>query len=231
MRERIDTTPAWARQKPSLALIRHGTQRPAACALLALDFDVRVVSADGDRDEAYDADALLLLAAAASFRHDVARIRARSELPLVVVLDDTDVTRSVGALEAGADDVLSRPYDDSELLARLRAVMRRVSRPPARLVRVADLEIDLDRRDVRRAGRAIALSRTEFDLLCALARRSGVIVPHDQLLRDVWGNEDAANIATLHTFISGLRSKVDEGTARPMLRTVRGIGYVLDPAT
>jgi two-component system copper resistance phosphate regulon response regulator CusR len=221
---------SWMRPKPALALIGRNPHRGDPSALLSLDFDVRVLGPSGDANPpaAYDADAVLLLTGTASFRSDVARIRAQSAIPLVVVLDDADAEGAVGALEAGADDVLAQPYHELELLARLRAVMRRVTRPATNVLRFGDLEIDVERRDVRRAGRHIALSRTEFDLLRALARRSGSVVPRDVLTREVWGSSEAASTATLHTFISMLRAKIDDGTQPPLVRTVRGVGYALD---
>jgi two-component system, OmpR family, copper resistance phosphate regulon response regulator CusR len=223
---------SWMRPKPALALIGRNAHRGDPSALLSLDFDVRVLGSAGEANlpGAYDADAVLLLTGTASFRSDVARIRAQSAIPLVVVLDDADAERAVSVLEAGADDVLAQPYHEPELLARLRAVMRRVTRPATSVLHFGDLEIDLERRDVRRGGRHVALSRTEFDLLRALARRSGTVVPRDVLTSEVWGSSEAASTATLHTFISMLRAKVDDGTSPPLVRTVRGIGYALDPA-
>jgi DNA-binding response OmpR family regulator len=224
---------SWTRPKPALALIGRNAHRGDPTALLSLDFDVRVLAPGSDANvpAAYDADAVLLLTASASFRSDVARIRAQSGIPLVVVLDDADAEGAVSVLEAGADDVLAQPYHEPELLARLRAVMRRVARPSSNVLRFGDLELDVERRDVRRGSRHIGLSRTEFDLLRSLARRNGGVVPRDVLTREVWGSTDAASTATLHTFISMLRAKIDDGTHPPLVRTVRGIGYALDPAS
>jgi DNA-binding response OmpR family regulator len=187
-----------------------------------LDFDVRTAP-----ETARDVQVIVLFSSAATYRAELADTRRCSAAPLVLVLDFADVTQRVTALEDGADDVLSEPYETCELLARVRAVMRRVSRPMPALLRVADLELDLEAGGVRRGGRPILLSRTEFALLAALARRGGDVVPHRRLAEEVWGSSDSVTATTLHTFMSYLRGKIEEPSRARLLRTVRGVGYAL----
>ncbi|MBV8750103.1 MAG: response regulator transcription factor [Candidatus Eremiobacteraeota bacterium] len=212
----------WTRAKPALELAGDGRWDARLLATLGLDFDVLTNGSPRD-----GAEAILLFTTVAACRDDVAEVRGRSAAVLVAVLENADVLQRVEALEDGADDVLSEPYETCELLARLRAVMRRVHRPLPNLLRVADLELDLARGGVRRGTRAIDLSRTEFALLTALARRAGDVVPHRRLAEEVWGTPDAVGPTTLHTFVSYLRGKIEEPSRARLLRTVRGVGYAL----
>ena len=212
----------WSREKPVLELAGEPPADARLVATLGLDFDVCREPAPGR-----EARAILLFGGLAGYRDELASIRLRSAAPLVVVLSDADVTGRVTALEDGADDVLCVPFEPCELLARLRAVMRRVVRPLPSVLRVADLELDLDRGGVRRGERRVDLSRTEFALLAALARRNGDVVPHELLAQEVWGSTGGVSATTLHTFISYLRGKIEEPSRVRLLRTVRGVGYAL----
>jgi two-component system response regulator MprA len=211
----------WSREKPVLELAGEPAGDPRLLATLRLDFAVEREPVAGQAPQA-----ILLFGSLAGYRDELAELRLRSAAPLVVVLTDADVTERVTALEDGADDVLSVPYEPCELVARLRAVIRRVIRPLPNVLRVADLELDLDRGGVRRGERRVELSRTEFALLTALARRSGDVVPHELLAREVWG-PPGVTATTLHTFISYLRGKIEEPSRTRLLRTVRGVGYAL----
>jgi DNA-binding response OmpR family regulator len=212
----------WTRGKPALELAGDGRWDQRLIAMLRLDFDVRTAPG-GDAA----AQAIVLFASPATYRDELAALRRRSAAPLVLILDTADVTQRVTALEEGADDVLCEPYETSELHARVRAVMRRVVRPMPSLLRVADLEMDLEGGSVRRGGRAILLSRTEFALLAALARRSGDVVSHESLAQEVWGSPHGVTATTLHTFMSYLRGKIEDPSRARLLRTVRGVGYAL----
>jgi len=211
----------WTRAKPALELAGERRWDARLLATLGLDFDVVTNGAVND------AEAILLFTTVPACRENVVEVRSRSAAVLVAVLENADVLQRVEALEDGADDVLSEPYETCELLARLRAVMRRVHRPLPNVLRVADLELDLARGGVRRGTRAIDLSRTEFALLTALARRAGDVVPHRRLAEEVWGGPDAVGPTTLHTFVSYLRGKIEEPSRTRLLRTVRGVGYAL----
>lgn len=215
-------TAVWTRGKPALELAGDGRWDQRLIATLRLDFDVRTAHADERATQA-----IVLFASPQTYRDELARVRRRSAAPLVLVLDTADVTQRVTALEDGADDVLCEPYETCELHARVRAVMRRVVRPMPSLLRVADLEMDLEAGGVRRGGRSILLSRTEFALLAALARRGGDVVPHELLAQEVWGSPGGVTATTLHTFMSYLRGKIEDPTRTRLLRTVRGVGYAL----
>lgn len=164
---------------------------------------------------------------------DVLReLRARQDATPVLILTARDsLPDRVKGLDAGADDYLVKPFAFPELLARLRALLRRSqSAEPTRL-RLADLEVDLVNRVVSRAGGALTLTAREFDLLAYLLRCSGQTVTRDMLARDVWKETSRAtpldNVIDVH--ISHLREKVDRGFEPKLLHTIRGVGFVLEP--
>jgi two-component system, OmpR family, response regulator len=160
----------------------------------------------------------------------IATLRAEGvSAPVLVLTALGSIEDRVEGLEGGADDYLVKPFAFSELLARLNALVRR---PPLAhqtdTLRVADLVIDVRRRRVERAGRRIELTPQEYKLLEFLARRAGETVTRTMLLESLWGFhfDPRTNIVDAH--VSRLRSKVDRGFDRELIRTLRGVGYVLD---
>jgi DNA-binding response OmpR family regulator len=147
---------------------------------------------------------------------------------LFVTARDDEVDRILG-LELGADDYLVKPFSPRELVARLRAVLRRAGpesvRPAARRLRAGAVELDLDRRQVSAAGTPVALTATEFDLLAALLARPGMVFSRERLLSQVWGYQAAAGTRTVDVHVAQVRAKL--GEASP-IRTVRGVGYTAD---
>jgi two-component system, OmpR family, response regulator len=142
-----------------------------------------------------------------------------------------EVDDRVKGLKAGGDDYLVKPFAFSELLARLEALERRTksrSDAPTTVLRVADLEMDLLRRDVRRNGETIDLQPREFQLLEFLLRHAGQVVTRTMLLEGVWDYHFDPQTNVIDVHISRLRSKIDRGFDRPLLHTVRGVGYRLD---
>ena len=137
--------------------------------------------------------------------------------------DETDVLVGLGV---GADDYITKPFSMREVVARVRAVLRRADAPqPAqRPVRVGALVVDADRRPVVLDDQAVALTPTEFDLLLCLARRPGVVLRRDQLLAEVWGYRDAGGARTVDSHVRALRRKLRDD----LIRTVHGVGYALD---
>jgi DNA-binding response OmpR family regulator len=157
------------------------------------------------------------------------RIREHSRIPIVMLTARGDETDRVVGLELGADDYLPKPFGPRELLARMRAVLRR-SLPEAQSerLRVGDLEIDVAARRVVLRGREIELTALELDLLLALARRAGRVVPRDALFAAAGRSDTAVSERTVDVHISHLRTKLgDDPRAQKRIRTVRGVGYVL----
>jgi DNA-binding response OmpR family regulator len=145
---------------------------------------------------------------------------------LMLTARDAEEDVLVG-LGVGADDYMAKPFSARELVARVRALLRRVERRPAApgdAVRVGDVEVDPARRTVVVAGESAELTRTEFDLLALLAARPGVVFTREQLLAEVWGWRDGSGLRTVDSHIRGLRRKI--GAER--VRTVHGVGYALD---
>jgi two-component system, OmpR family, KDP operon response regulator KdpE len=164
---------------------------------------------------------------------DVAReLRTWSSAPVIVLSVVGDESEKVAALDAGADDYVTKPVGVDELLARLRAALRRASPPGEPVIRVGELEVDLDKHEVRVGGNPVHLTPHEFDLLRYLARNEGKLLTHRMILQEVWGPGygDATNI--LHVNVSQLRRKIEPDPARPRyLLTEPGAGYrLVDPA-
>lgn len=157
----------------------------------------------------------------------VARLHARSDAPIIVVADTRDEERVVTALDAGAADVVPLPVRQLELVARVNAAMRR--RPPSTTgieANLDGLQVDGGRREATVAGRPLALTPTEFELLSVIAARRGEIVDHWKLLRAGWADHREVDLETLRTHLNHLNQKlVAEG--HPGLRNVRGRGYGL----
>ena len=158
------------------------------------------------------------------------RLRAESDVPILILTARTDLDDRVEGLDSGADDYLVKPFERQELLARMRALMRR--RPPrgsAALV-VGDLRLNPDTREVTRGEREIELTNREFELLEYLMRNQRLVVSRERLLEEVWGYDPLAMTNTIDVFISNLRRKLEEGGEPRLLHTKRGAGYVLRAA-
>jgi two-component system OmpR family response regulator len=159
-------------------------------------------------------------------------LRASANTTPVLILSALgEVDDRVKGLKAGGDDYLVKPFAFSELLARLEALARRAhsgAEAQSTTLKVADLEMDLLRREVRRAGRPIDLQPREFQLLEFLLRHAGQVVTRTMLLEGVWDYHFDPQTNVIDVHISRLRSKIDKGFDRPLLHTVRGAGYRLD---
>ncbi len=155
------------------------------------------------------------------------RLRADDDVPILMLTARDEVEMRVEGLDTGADDYLVKPFDRQELLARLRALLRR--RPPrgsASLI-CADLQLNSDTHEVSRAERAIELTQREFELLEFLMRNERIVVPRQRLLEEVWGYDPFATTNTIEVFVSNLRRKLESGGEPRLLHTIRGAGYVL----
>lgn len=165
----------------------------------------------------------------------LAMIRTLSDVPVLVATARDDEAQVVRLLDAGADDYIIKPYSAAQVLARVRAVLRRQGRggeTPTGEVRIADLVIDPYGREVHLGGRPLTLTRKEFDLLLYLAQRPGQVVSKDNLLADVWHLPWGGGDRTVDVHVSWLRRKLGESAAEPrFLHSVRGVGVKLvDPS-
>ncbi|HEX8857350.1 MAG TPA: response regulator transcription factor [Thermoleophilaceae bacterium] len=159
---------------------------------------------------------------------DVAkRLRESSDVPILMLTARDATDARVAGLDAGADDYLVKPFERDELLARLRALLRR--RPPrgSAFLTVGDLRLNPDTREVFRGDRAVELTTREFELLEYLMRNERLVVSRDALLEKVWGYQVLVETNTVDVFVSNLRRKLESGGEPRMLHTVRGAGYVL----
>jgi two-component system alkaline phosphatase synthesis response regulator PhoP len=155
------------------------------------------------------------------------RVRANSDLPIIMLTArDDDVDKIVG-LELGADDYLTKPFNPRELVARVKAVLRRTVRTeqPGQVLHIGDLTIDPARREATVAGKRVPLRTKEFDLLLALVEHKGIVLSRDQLLDQVWGFDFAGQTRTVDVHIAHLRDKLAESELE--IETVWGVGYKL----
>src|SRR6202035_3266602 len=155
------------------------------------------------------------------------RLREWSEAPVIVLTVRDDVQEKVAALDAGADDYVTKPFSTPELLARLRAAQRK-TRPEEEIsvFKNRDLVVDLTARVVTRAGREIKLSATEYALLRLFVRHPGRVLTHRYILREIWGPKSEEHRQYLRVYITHLRQKIETDPATPLLiKTTPGIGY------
>jgi two-component system copper resistance phosphate regulon response regulator CusR len=152
--------------------------------------------------------------------------RAGDRVPILMLTARGALEEKVRGLELGADDYLPKPFEFPELLARVRALLRRDKMHRARVIRVADLEIDTAQRRVTRGGALIGLSQREYDLLEALAAHEGQVLTRDVIQERVWMDDESYS-NTVDVYIGLLRKKVDAGHHEKLIQTVRGVGYTL----
>jgi two-component system, OmpR family, KDP operon response regulator KdpE len=219
----------------------HSIRRAVGRALTARGYDVRLAT---DGEEA--------LSVAAAFQPDLVvldlnlpaldglsvcrQLRAWSPVPILVLSVREDEADKVAALDLGADDYLTKPFGIDELLARVRALLRRAGAqgaPKPVRFRADELEIDLDTSSVTRAGAEVRLTKTEWALLTQFCQHPGKLLTHRWLLERVWGPGYAEDVDVLRVFVSQLRKKLEQDPARPkLIATDPGIGYrwLLRPA-
>ena len=159
---------------------------------------------------------------------EVAReLRVQSDVPILILTARDAVESRVEGLDAGADDYLVKPFERQELLARLRALLRR--RPPRGQANlsVGDLRLNPDTHEVARGERTVELTQREFELLEYLMRNERIVVSRQRLLDEVWGYDPFSMTNTIEVFVSNLRRKLESGGEPRLLHTIRGAGYVL----
>ena len=152
----------------------------------------------------------------------------RVRTPILMLTARDTVTDRVHGLDVGADDYLTKPFATEELLARVRALGRRGTTAAEDQLRVADLVLDAARHEVRRGDRPIELTPREFELLEFLMRHVGRVVTREQIFQNVWRDAEGASSKAVDVYVHYLRNKIDRDTARPLVRTIRGVGYKVD---
>lgn len=157
-------------------------------------------------------------------------IRAESGVPIVMLTAKTDTVDVVLGLESGADDYVVKPFKPKELVARVRARLRRSEAEPAEVLTIGDITVDVPGHQVTRDGEQISLTPLEFDLLVALARKPRQVFTREVLLEQVWGYRHAADTRLVNVHVQRLRSKVERDPENPkVVLTVRGVGYKAGP--
>ena len=154
-------------------------------------------------------------------------MRRLTEAPIVMLSAKGELEDRVQGLDRGADDYVAKPFEMSELVARLRSALRRPRLEHVEVISYADVEVELQTRTVRRAGRTLDLSPLEYDLLVTLLRRPRRVFSREQLLDLVWGHDADVGPGNVERYISYVRAKVDEGAATRLIHTIRGVGYSL----
>lgn len=147
--------------------------------------------------------------------------------PIIMLTARGVLEDRVQGLDIGADDYLMKPFEMEELFARIRAVLRRRKTSEPLVLKVADLIMDTKSHEVTRAGKKIALTPKEYRILDALMRQSGEALTRDQLIKEAWGHEFKEDNHELNVHMRYLRTKVDEGYPKPLIHTVRGVGYII----
>jgi two-component system, OmpR family, response regulator MprA len=157
------------------------------------------------------------------------RLREQGErIPILMLTARDTVSDRIAGLDAGADDYLVKPFSTAELVARVRALLRRArDDSPAQVRRFDDLTLDTATREVRRGDRTIALTRREFDLLERLLASPGAVMPRERLIMDAWGFSSSVETNSVDVYVGYLRRKLEEGGEPRVIHTVRGAGYVL----
>ncbi|MDC3377181.1 MtrAB system response regulator MtrA [Candidatus Nanopelagicales bacterium] len=163
---------------------------------------------------------------------DVCRaIRAESGTPIVMLTAKSDTIDVVVGLESGADDYIVKPFKPKELVARIRARIRRTDDIGSQVLSINDLTIDINGHTVRRGSEVLALTPLEFDLLACLAKRPGQVFTREALLQEVWGYRHAADTRLVNVHVQRLRAKIERDPEAPeIVLTVRGVGYKAGPA-
>jgi len=158
------------------------------------------------------------------------RIRNFSEIPIIMITARSELDDKIKGLDTGADDYLTKPFAIEELLARIRALLRRNSADKEEddnLLKVANLTIDKSRHIVKRNGEQIELTKKEYDLLIYLMENRDIVLSREKLLNNVWGYNYTGETNIVDVYIRYLRSKIDDPFPDRLIHTVRGVGYVL----
>ncbi len=157
------------------------------------------------------------------------RIRKTSAVPVIMVTARGETYDRVNGLNAGADDYLPKPFEIEELLARMRAVLRRSAKvaAEAKSFKIRDLELNCESMKVTLKGEVIELSKTEYLMLKLLMEKKNQVLSRDQMIDDVWGEDHFIDVNTIDVYVGYLRSKIDQVAGETYIKTVRGTGYMM----
>jgi two-component system response regulator MprA len=155
------------------------------------------------------------------------RLRAEGDVPILMLTAKDATADRVNGLDSGADDYLVKPFAYEELLARIRALLRRQAPKARRVLRFSDLSMDLGTREVRRSERSIELTPREFDLMQHFLRNPRQVLTRDRILDVVWGYDFGATSNSVDVYVGYLRTKLEAGGSPRLIQTVRGVGYAL----
>ena len=157
------------------------------------------------------------------------RLRAKQDTPIIMLTAKGDITDKVNGLDIGADDYLTKPFEIEELLARMRVILRRKSQNTNQnnVIQVADLKLDLEKKQVTRSGKIIELTKKEYELLEYLMKNNGIVISREKIIESVWNYDFVGDTKIVDVFIRYLRSKIDDEYDKKLINTVRGFGYVI----
>jgi DNA-binding response OmpR family regulator len=155
------------------------------------------------------------------------RLRRSTSMPVILLTARDSVIDKVQGLDSGADDYITKPFAIEELLARIRAALRKTASPGGEVLTASKLILDTARRTVTVEGNKISLTKREFDLLHYLMKNKGLVVSREQLLEHVWGFDFEGETNAVDVYVRFLRGKIDETYGLRLIHTVRGVGYVI----
>ena len=159
------------------------------------------------------------------------RSMGNETLPILMLTARDEATDKITGLNSGADDYITKPFDFEELVARIRAALRRVESAQSLIqtLEVGDLVIDVAAHQVTRAGKLVELTRREYDLLELLAQNVGCVLPKERIFERVWGYDNEAGLEVIKVYINYLRSKLNDDDRPDLIHAIRGVGYMLKP--
>ncbi len=157
------------------------------------------------------------------------RLRMKKDTPIIMLTAKGDITDKVSGLDIGADDYLTKPFEIEELLARIRVILRRKTKKIEhdKIIQIADLKLDLEKKQVSRADKNIELTKKEYELLEYLMRNNGIVISREKIIESVWDYDFVGDTKIVDVFIRYLRSKIDDDYEKKLINTVRGFGYVI----
>ena len=216
-------------EAPLVTMLRYNLEREGFAVDAASDGEEALLRISERKPDAVLLDWMLPLVSGLEVCRQIRRSPATRSLPVIMLTARVEEADRIRGLDSGADDYVVKPFSPSELVARLRAVIRR-AQPSAgeEVLRYADITMDLVAHRVSRAGRPVHLGPTEFRLLRHFLGQPGRVFSREQLLDRVWGHESEIEMRTVDVHIRRLRKALNQNGGRDLLRTVRSVGYALD---